>query len=403
MPASSITRRRFAVGLGAALAAPAVLRVSLKNLYAQDFGLKADGQTNDLPVLRSMLAEAERKGRGTIQLPAGQILLQPGEKGGGLNLPANVRIEGAGVDKTTLFMGDGAGGHVINAPFGWVQISNLTIDGNEAKRPGTVGHNIRVNGDQVLIEHVRSINAVSYGIAIGQKYYARDVVVRDVEIVNAGADGIDVKNWLKRTEVTFENVTIRGFGRPDPALDPKLIGTSQDKRGAKAAIDLRGKCQVKGLTIIGILPHRDGLRFRLGEVGADGSSATNVKVRGTKGGGHATAISVGSSDIRLEDIDVADATYAIVVAAPNLKVVRGKIENSGEAAVLARATKVSKPGTMEFQSVSFKDEAKLVFQDVDTVRFDDCSFSECRGHMQQALTQDSRVVLKDCRFDSSCT
>jgi hypothetical protein len=315
-----------------------------------------------------------------------------------------VRIEGAGAEKTTLFMADGAAGHVINAPFGWVQISGLTIDGNESKRRGTVGHNIRVNGDHVLIEHVRCINSVSYGIAIGQKHYAREVIVRDVEIVNAGADGIDVKNWLKRTEgIVIENVTVRGFGRPDPALDPKLIGTTQDKRGAKAAVDLRGKCQVRGLTIIGILPHRDGLRFRFGEVGADGSSASHIKVRGNKGQNRATAISVGSSDIRLEDVDIADTTFAIVVVAPNLKVVRGKIESSAEAAVLARAFRDSRPGQIEFQSINFKGEAKFMFQDVDAVNFDNCNFSECRSQIQQALAQDTRIVLKGCRFDSACS
>jgi hypothetical protein len=403
MPARPVTRRRFIIGAGATLAAPAVVRFSLKNLYAQDFGLKADGQTNDLPALRTMLAEAERKGRGTIQLPAGRILLEPNGKESALLLPANVELEGAGADKTTLFMADGVAGHVINAPFGWVHISSLTIDGNESKRPGTVGHNIRVNGDKVLIEHVRCINAVSYGIAVGQKHYARDVTIRDVEIINAGADGIDVKNWLKRTEgIVIENVTVRGFGRPDPALDPKLIGSSQDKRGAKAAVDLRGNCQVRGLTIIGILPHRDGLRFRIGEVGANGSSASNVKVRGTKGQSRATAISVGSPDIELQDVDIADATFAIVVAAPNLKVVRGQIERSGQAAVLARATQHTRPDQIRFQSVAFKGEAKFVFQDVDGVRFDDCSFSECRERIQQALAQDARIVLNGCRFDSSC-
>jgi hypothetical protein len=391
------------VGVAATVAAPAVLRLVVGRLHAEDFGVAADGLTNDLPALRRMLAEAERKGRGTIKLPPGRILLQAPGKSGGLLLPANVRLEGAGKDKTTLFMAGGVAGHVINAPFGWVQIVDLTVDGNEAKRRGTVGHNIRVNGDHVLIEHVRCINAVSYGIAIGQKHYAREVMVRDVEVVNAGADGIDVKNWLSRTAgVRFENLTVRGFGRPDPGLDPKLIGTSRDRRGAKAALDLRGKCEVRGLTVIGVLPHRAGLRFRIGERGADGSSASQVKIRGTRGQSRAVGISVGSPDIRLEDIDIADIPLGIGVAAPNLTVSRGKIENCSEAALWTRAVRQFRAGRIEIAGVEFKGDANVRLDEVETVHLDDCRFSGCRSAIKQALTTDARVVLKDCQFDPSC-
>ena len=156
MPARPVTRRQFIIGAGATLAAPAVVQFSLKNLYAQDFGLKADGQTNDLPALRTMLAEAERKGRGTIQLPAGRILLEPNGKESALLLPANVELEGAGADRTTLVMADGVAGHVINAPFGWVRISRLTIDGNEIESglESSVS-DLRFNGERVIVEHVR--------------------------------------------------------------------------------------------------------------------------------------------------------------------------------------------------------------------------------------------------------
>lgn len=101
-------------------------------------------------------------------------------------MPANVRLEGADIDRTTLVMGDGRGGHVLNLPYGWVQIADLTIDGNAAGREKAVGHNIRLGGDSVVIKRVRVLSAVSYGIAIAQKYYARKVTIRDVVIEDAG-------------------------------------------------------------------------------------------------------------------------------------------------------------------------------------------------------------------------
>src|SRR5581483_8350507 len=110
------TRRKFLLGLGAALAAPALARLSFQPLRAQEAGLAADGRTNDLPTLQKMLADIERKGQGTIKLPPGRILLSPAGKGSALVLPAKTRLEGSGVDQTTLVMADGAGaGHVINA------------------------------------------------------------------------------------------------------------------------------------------------------------------------------------------------------------------------------------------------------------------------------------------------
>src|SRR5262249_5217903 len=156
--------------------------------------------------------------------------------------------------QTTLVMADGAFGHVINAPYGWVQIRDLTVDGNESNRAGVIGHNLRLNGDQIEVERVRVLNSVSYGIAIGQRHYASKITIRDVEVVNAGADGIDIKNDLDRTEdIVIERVTVRGFGRPRPSLPQDQIGSDQDDRKNKAGVDLRGKCKVQDLTILGVL------------------------------------------------------------------------------------------------------------------------------------------------------
>jgi hypothetical protein len=151
-----------------------------------------------------------------------------------------------------------------------------------------------------------------------------------------------------------------------------------------------------------VLARQAGLRFRLGEAGAHGSSASKVTIRGTQGQRRAVGIAALSRDIRLEDVDVRDAAIAISVAAPNLQVTRGRIEQSGEAAIFTAATAYSKPEKISLQSVNFRNESRFVLNNVETVVFDDCSFAQCRDRIKEALSKDSRVVLKGCRFDSAC-
>jgi hypothetical protein len=369
--------------------------------------LAGDGKTNDLPGIERLLAEAESRGRGTIRLPAGRFLLDPGSRQTALRFPANVRLEGAGRDQTTLIMAPGAQGHVINASFGWVQIADLTIDGNAARRPGKIGHDLRVEGDKILIERVRLINSVSYGLAIGQRRFARDVVVKDLEIVNAGADGVDLKNKLQRTEgISFENIIVRGFGRPDPDLDPALVGTRQDRRRGKAAVDLRGsRCVVRGLRVIGLRHGRDGLRFRPGEAddpngpGAHGGMASNVRVEGNGAG---QGIAVVARDVKLEDIDIRDVAVMLHLYADNTVVERGKLEMASRAAIMATKTAFSRPAKLTFRSVAMASPRELMLADIDRATFDDCRFSDCRTPIGESLSRDPRVTLTECRFDKSC-
>jgi hypothetical protein len=367
----------------------------------------ADEARNDLPSIERLLADAERRGRGTVKLPAGRYLLDPGSRRTALTLPANVRIEGAGRDQTILVMAPGARGHVINAPYGWVQIADLTIDGNAARRSGKVGHDLRVEGEKIVIERVRLINSASYGLGIGQRRFARDVVIKDLEIVNAGADGIDLKNRMARTEdISLENILVRGFGRPDPELEPSLIGTRQDKGRGKAAVDLRGKnCVVRGLRVVGLRHGRDGLRFRHGEAGdlngpgAHGGKASNITVEGN---GEGTAIAVISRDVELMDVSISDVAVMLRLAADNTVIERGRLRQASRAAVLAGKTKFSRPAKLLFRSLDFSSPRRLVLNDVERATFDDCQFAACEMPIDESLSRDSRVVLTRCRFDRTC-
>lgn len=388
---SCLNRRQLLVGVAASMALPAIARASNARSRDTQFELVGDGVADNGPALRRMLSEAEARGRGVVTLPAGRFVVAPEGKRAALTLPANVRLHGAGRTETTIVMAEGAFGHVINAPYGWVEIADLAVDGNEGRRPGATGHNIRVNGDRIRVERVSSRNAVSYGLAIGQKRFARDVLVRDVEIVNSGADGIDVKNSLGRTEsIVFEDVTVQGFGR------------------RKAGMDLRGQCEVRGLNVLGVLADSVGLRFRPGErdwgngPGAHGSSARNIVVRGTAGQPMSIGIAVVARDVLLENVDVSDAAVGLLFSAANGAVSRGKVARSTRAAIHGRATRTTRPDRIVLDTITFIEEADFVFTEVEEVVFDRCSFTECRGTIQEELQKDPRIVLSDCDFDRSC-
>ena len=369
--------------------------------------LAGDGVKNDLPEIERLLAEIETRGRGTVKLPVGRFLLDPGSRQTAITLPANVHLEGSGRDHTTLIMAPETQGHVINAPFGWVRISDLTIDGNADKRIGRVGHNLRFEGDNITVERVRLINSASYGIGVGQRRFARDVRIKDVEIVNAGNDGIDLKNNLLRTErILIEGVLVRGFGRPDSELAPARIGSREDRMRGKAAVDLRGReCVVRDLRIIGIRPGRDGLRFRHGEagdptgVGAHGGTASNVRIEGN---GEGQGIAVIARDVRLTDVNIRNTRNLLQLAADNTRVQRGEFRSASGAAILARKTPFSDPERAYFESVTFFAPQDIVLDDVKEARFHQCKFTNCHTAIGQKLSRNSQVALVDCQFDRTC-
>jgi len=369
--------------------------------------LAGDGVKNDLPEIERLLAQVEARGRGTVKLPVGRFLLNSGSRQTAITLPANVHLEGAGRDRTTLIMAPGTQGHVINAPFGWVRVADLTIDGNADKRIGRVGHNLRFEGDNITVERVRLINSASYGIGVGQRRFARDVRITDVEIVNAGNDGIDLKNSLLRTErILIEAVLVRGFGRPDSKLAPALIGSREDRMRGKAAVDLRGReCVVRELRIVGIRPGRDGLRFRHGEAGdptgagAHGGTASNVRIEGN---GEGQGIAVIARDVRLSDVNIRNTRNLLLIAADNTSVERGEFRSASGAAIFARKTPFSRPERILIESVKFFAPRNIVLDDIKEAKFHRCEFTNCQTPIDQKLSRNSRVALTECRFHGTC-
>ena len=401
-----LSRRTILQGIAASammVAAPGVLRS--QTLRADR--LSGDGSTNDLPILEGLIKEAERRGKGTIELPPGRFLLVPPNRRSAIILPANVNLRGAGGDRTVLLMAPGITGHVVNATFGYSQISDLTIDGNEALREGAIGHGLRIGGDKVMVERVRIINTPSYGLAISQKNYARNIVIKDVQIENAGADGIDIKNRIGRTaDVLIEDVTVTRFGRPDRRLDPSLIGTRADKRSNKAAVDLRGRCEVRNLTVNGILRNRDGLRFRPGEggekknLGAHGSKASGVIIRANPKQTGVNGIAVTARDVEIANVDIDGADVGITVTAANVSITGGRIKNS-RFALNTRENKHGNPSGLVLRDVEFEASGFRIFETQPAPRFENCTFTQCKVPGAEAMKQ-SGAEFTQTEFDESC-
>jgi hypothetical protein len=303
--------------------------------------------------------------------------------------------------------------HVVAAPYGFAQIADLTINGNAEAREGAAGHALRINGDNVLVERVRSLNSVSYGIGIAQRNYARNAVLRDIEIVNAGNDGIDVKNHLGRTSLLIERVTISGFARPWPNLPVHLRGTREDPRRGKAALDLRGECTVKHVRIVGLRPFTDGLRFRHGEAGnsadkkstngpgAHGAKVFDLFVSGSNIKDPCNAVAIHAREVTIENIDVADTLNAIVTTAEDTVVRQGKVRDAGVGVSVGRFAFGSGSRTL-IDKIEFDSIGEIRAREIADLRFSKCHFKGCSQKLEPVLRSMPNVVVQDCTFGAGC-
>jgi hypothetical protein len=407
----SVGRRTFVFG-AAALATVVATNIPRVASAAAHRLPSGDGITNDLEPIRHLLSEAEARGRGTITLPPGKFILDSNEKKSGLIIPANVRLQGSGINKTELIaMGNIT--HVVTAPYGFAQIADLTINGNAEAREGAAGHALRINGDNVLVERVRSLNSVSYGIGIAQRNYARNAVLRDIEIINAGNDGIDVKNHLGRTSLLIERVTITGFARPWPKLPAHLRGTREDPRRGKAALDLRGECTVKHVRIVGIRPFTDGLRFRHGEAansadekstngpGAHGAKAFDLFVGGSNIKDPCNAIAIHARGVSIENINVVDVLNAIVTTAEDTTVRQGKVRNVRNAVSAGRFAFGSGSRAL-IDQIEFEGLSEIRAIEITDLRFNNCHFKSCSQKLEPVLRSMPNVIVQNCSFGPNC-
>jgi hypothetical protein len=310
--------------------------------------------------LLKQIGEIRVRGKGVLELPAGDFLVSPQtDRPIALDLPYGVEIRGAGRDRTRVIMAPGSYGHVINSAEGGLRLFDLTVDGQSTLRPGSRGHNVRIEGENNFIERVNIINACSYGIGVGQRRYAV-AHFRDVFIGNAGADGIDCKNKLGKTSLRLENILV------------DRVGASVEQRSS-AAIDLRGKCFLEDITIKNV-GRRDGLRFRHGEhgeangAGGHGSVARNVRVQGA-----GLAFAVVARDVLIENFEVRGAAFGFGVGDTNLVARNGVLSDCRGVTQFAK-----RKGSARFEKVMFKGVAwNSDFEGGEEYEFIDSSFANC--------------------------
>jgi hypothetical protein len=311
----------------------------------------------------SLIEEANRIrqfGKRLIELDAGDFLISPQtSRPVALDLPYGVEIRGAGRSRTRILMAPNASGHVINATEGGLRLFDLTIDGQASQRFGQRGHNVRFEGEGNVIERVDIINSCSYGIGAGQRRYAR-ARLKDVFIGNSGADGVDCKNAIGKTEVAFENILVDRIG-------------SLPIQSSSAGIDIRGKCALENIRIRNV-GDRHALRFRHGESGekngpgGHGSIARNITIEDA-----GLAFAITARDVRIESFKVNRALFAFAVGAANLSVSDGETDHC-----IGVTQFSSRKGSATFERVRFvRSSWRKEFDGGSEFKFMDCVFEEC--------------------------
>lgn len=235
-----------------------------------DYGAKGDGATDDQARINAAVASAVAAGGGIIYFPAGtyrlsaQILVGASE--------SNIHFLGAGRATTTIKPIDAAATGGINILGNHCSIRHLKIDGNRGTISG--GHHaIRIQGVGHLIDWVEVVDAVAYGIGIGQGAGStvQDLTLSNIVIRRTGADGIDFKNQSG----TNQNIKIWNLYVED---------WDMLENHGKAALDLRGPVKAVGVEVRVIASGVAGgaaVRFREDSAG---SSLTAFKMVGNNVG-----------------------------------------------------------------------------------------------------------------------
>lgn len=410
MDSAGLLRRRdvlrlLGLTLGALALAPAARTAVARDVDARRIldlppPSGGTGGAADYQTIREAIAKLDARGGGTLRLPAGRYTLFPSEKEKiGLPLPANITLEGAGTDNTTLVMAEGSFGHAINAPYGHVGLHRMTIDGNAARRPPQGTHNVRLEGDGSRISDVRLVDACGYGLALGQRRFIRDVKVQNLVIDGTGADGIDMKNRLGQTKgVHLSDITVLDFAGKEGA------------RG-KAGIDLRGECRVERARIAAVRRGQTGLRFRHGEEGKDngggahGTIVTDVRVGGLAGDGReakpieGVGIGVFSRAARLKGIAVTGGIIGLDIGETGLVVEGGEIIGA-DTAVRAINRHFSTITDLTLEEVALAKARRLELDFGGVATFARCRVTACASPL--AVHGKAEVRWTDTAFEPAC-
>lgn len=269
-----------------------LLRVEKSVVNVKYYGAKGDGVTNDIEAIKLARDAAWTKGL-PLYFPAGDYLI-------GKDFDTAMLDSGIVINAPITIMGDGYASRIIasqNDPTPIqalvivdtddVIIRDICIDGSvDPDDPdwssGYQVHGIRMqNCSNVLIDHVKVVNCLGYGIGAQQGTF-QNVTINECYIDFTGQDGIDFKN---------RNSDNRGLKVLNTYVTNVGMNDTLANQYAQCCIDIRGQQSlISGCHCLRIPGDRNGIRLRAtdstpGGTGAGGGSSqiTNCIVTGVNG------------------------------------------------------------------------------------------------------------------------
>ena len=281
----------------------------------KDFGAKGDGITDDTVAIQNAINTVSNGDGGTIFFPSGTYLIDGtnNSEHGGINIKANVRLLGNGIENTILKNYKDEWKKVIGSRGGDnMSIAHLTIDGNwisstEGSQPVPLSNSalrgegfVLYNGtgpvNNLSIDNVYVKNTGHYGIGL-QNVAMKNANLTNLYFSNIGGDCIDIKSYdgIESDAVNIDNVvTFDGCGHNTPSVP----GSEEDGHVNQAVIDIGGRCHVSNVFIYNLDSYKhgdgtetlgaNGLRFRSpvpsnsNRQGSAYSTANNIYIESSK-------------------------------------------------------------------------------------------------------------------------
>lgn len=280
------------------------------NVKDTRFGAVGDGVVDDTAAINAALVYADTLGGGTVYLPKGTYLVSQFASSDSAVLLEhdNVHIVGAGRGVTELILAANTAKHLVNIKnCSKVSIRSMSLNGNRTNQAVDSGfHALRLSAaNEATADDLFIQEAIHYGIG-GQAGSVHRVRLTNIDILNTGGDGIDLKNPDQDAEAIFvDNVSVRGWF--------KSLTLSNQK-----GIDIRGPALVSNVrvsepgnnTVIGI-------HFNIGPSDVEATGAKNAQLTNANiNMGTATAgvgLQVEAPNCRASNVEVKGGQRGILV------------------------------------------------------------------------------------------
>jgi len=249
---------------------------------ARDYGVVADGSTNDTTALNSAITAVNAAGGGEVRVPVGTLMAV------NIVMKSNVTLAGSGAG-SVIKLTSAAANHLIRGTnIDNARITNLLVDGNQSAQTGTRQAIIIDGSTGLQIDNVWAREVHGDAILLN---YARDAVVSNVTVLGSGRNAVAVTSTSGGSDgVTISNVVANALAT--------VGSTPIDNRNA--GIDIESGMNV-ALTNVIVAGYRYGLVCKY--------ASSKETARVTVSGLHAAdctsyAIYLDGRDGRIENFDV---------------------------------------------------------------------------------------------------